>query len=160
MAVLGLNTGSGMGVYGQSTSSLGVYGWSGTSYGGQFYSQSGTALRALGDAEVTGDLTVAGSVTGAYNTSLPIAYGVVNADGTKASGTSNVSSIWNSTRYDITISGHSYYYDQYVTTVTAISGCNYANTIRTSSASGRLLVYFGSGGSTVQCPFQFVTFKP
>ena len=161
-AVLGFNTGTGMGVYGHSTSNHGVYGYSGTGYGGQFYSASGTALQAQGDADVTGNLTVGGSVSGAYNASLPLAYGVVNTNGTLASGTSNVSSTWNSTysRYEIAISGHSYYYSDYVTTVTTFDGCSYANTIRTSSVGGNLLVYFYSSvGAKVQCFFQFVTFK-
>jgi len=181
-AVLGYNTGTGMGVYGHSDGNIAVYGYSDTGYGGLFYSNSGTAMQALGDANVTGDLAVGGNVTGAYNTSLPIAFGVVNTDGTLASGTSNISSVWSSSRYEITISGHSYYYadyvttvttfsgcshtnsirtSSYVTTVTTFSGCSHTNSIRTSSQGGKLLVYFYDSPTTsVQCFFQFVTFKP
>jgi hypothetical protein len=61
-AVYGYNTGSGAGVSGQSSSGTGVYGYSSGSYGGYFYSGSGMALRASGDAEVSGDLTVGGDV--------------------------------------------------------------------------------------------------
>jgi len=42
----------------------GVYGWSSSGSGGYFHSDGGTAIHAAGDAEVTGDLTVHGSLNG------------------------------------------------------------------------------------------------
>lgn len=158
--VYGSTTSGGLGVYGSSPSGIGVYGWSSSGTGVYAQSSSGNALYASGDARVTGDLTVNGTLSG-FGGSLPIAFAHINSTGSKDSGTANVSSIWNSSsqRYEITISGHSYFFSSYVTVVT-VSGCaNY--TTRTGSVSGKLLVYiYNSSGSPAQCHFQFVTYKP
>jgi hypothetical protein len=151
----------GMGVAGMSDSRVGVYGYSTDYFAGYFHSSSGTAIYALGGITVTGDLEVHGNVVGGDGTSLPIAYGAVNEDGTLASGSPNVSSAWNTSRYEITISGYNYYWSDYVTTVTLFSGCDHAYATRTSSSGGNLLVYvLDETGSGVQCDFQFVTYKP
>jgi len=162
-AVYGYNSGFGNGVYGSGNNGNGVYGFSTDAYGGYFYSVNGMALRAVGDAEVTGDLNVGGSVTGGDGTTLPVAYGVVDDDGSVASASPNVSSKWNSTysRYEITIDDHSYWYRSYVTNVTFFSACGYGYTPLIASAGGDLLVYvYDRSGNKVQCDFQFVTYKP
>ena len=151
---------SGRGVYGASSSGRGVYGWSNTSYGVYGHSNSGNAVYASGNAQVTGNLTVNGSI---INQKMPVAYGFINSNGTKASGTSNVSSVWNSTssRYEITISGESYFWTSYSTNITFTSNCPYGYTVRTGSVSGKLLVYvYNRTGGLAQCYFQFVTHKP
>jgi hypothetical protein len=145
------------GVYGESESPSG--------YGGYFKSSGGTALYAAGDARITGDLTVDGSLIGGEHThsTLPIAYGFVRSDGSLASGTQNVSSAWNTTleRYEITISGYNYYYTSYSTVVTLGGTCSQPCAVRTGSVGGKLLVYiYDKNGTNVQCHFQFVTFKP
>ena len=151
----------GMGVSGMSDTLFGVYGYSTDSFAGYFYSNSGTSLYAAGGVTVTGDLEVNGRVTGGDQTALPIAYGVVNEDGTLASGSPNVSSAWNTSEYEITISGYNYYWSDYITTVTLFSGCNHAYSVRTSSVGGDLLVYvFDETGTETQCAFQFVSYKP
>ncbi|HOY31045.1 MAG TPA: hypothetical protein PKW80_04110 [Bacteroidales bacterium] len=103
--------------------------------------------------------TVAASYT---NSPLPVAYGFVESSGTLASGTSNISSVtWNATnsRYEITITGESYYFNDYVTIVT-ICGVGQI-TVETSSVGGKLLVYlYNSAGTKVQSMFQFITYKP
>jgi hypothetical protein len=175
---------TGYGVFGISSSSIGVYGYSGSyygvygagmgaqpgvfggnwgsGYGAHFYKPGGTAIYAQGSVTVTENLKVNGTVSGA-NTSLPIAYANIYSSGSKASGSANVSSTWDSTysRYSITISGVSYSVYSYVTLVTTIgSGC-LGYTPRTDSVSGNLLVYFiNESGSKAQCPFQFVTYQP
>lgn len=70
----------------------------------------------------------------------PIAYAFINANGTKASGTANVSSSWNAANsyYEITITGESYFWQDYVTVVTPVSGGYIAGT---NSLSAKLLVY-------------------
>jgi hypothetical protein len=162
-ALAGYNVGGGDGVQGYSQSKTGVRG-EGASYGGHFVNTGGTALRADGDVEVNGNLTVTGTVTGGAGTTLPIAYGFVNADGSLASGSSSVSSRWSSrdTRYEVSISGHSYFYSDYVTLVTVSAPCSPAPcAAQTDSASGKLLIRIADGsGSTVQANFQFVTYKP
>ncbi|MBN1874890.1 MAG: hypothetical protein JXA33_11725 [Anaerolineae bacterium] len=167
----------GFGVAGVSTDHYGVVGFSYNSYGmwaeslgdmpalyARNYGSSGApAIYAGGSMTVTRDLEVRGDVLGQNGTSLPIAYGFVNSNGTLASGTANVATALYTTTayYEITISGHSYYYTDYVTQVTLVYPCSYANTVRTSSGSGRLFVLiYSDTGSFVQCAFQFVTYKP
>lgn len=72
--------------------------------------------------------------------SAPIAFGFISSDGSVISGTGNFTASWNSSakRYEITISGQSYYYNTYSTVVTP-SGS--PELYQTSSVSGMLLVY-------------------
>ena len=152
---------AGIGVAGMSDSRFGVYGYSTDSFGGYFYSRDGTAIYASGGMTVSGDLEVSGKVTGGDETTLPIAYGAVYSDGSLASGSPNVNSVWGTDRYEITISDYNYFWNQYITTVTLFSGCNHAYSTRTSSMSGDLLVYvYDETGTETQCDFQFVTYKP
>jgi hypothetical protein len=93
---------------------------------------------------------------------LPIAYGFINANGGVSTATPNVTSAWNAgySRYEIGITGHDYMWDDYVTTVTPSGSCEQV-TGSTNSVGGKLLVQFKNpAGAYVQCPFQFVTFKP
>jgi hypothetical protein len=90
----------------------------------------------------------------------PIAYGVLLADGTKWSGTSNWTSTYNGAlqRYEITISGESYYYLNYATVVTPAGDVRYC---RTSSVSGNLLIMCSdAGGNPATSRIGFVTSKP
>ena len=154
--VLGVSDSSN-GVLGFSTSGIGAYGQSIDGYGVAAYSQNSDALRVFGDGQVTGNLTVDGSIN---NAMMPIALGFIMSDGTKNTGSANVSSIWNATskRYEITLTGYGYVYNTFVTVVT-LTCAN--RTVSTSSVSGKLLVYtYDSSGTTGQCSFQFVTYKP
>ncbi len=116
-----------------------------------------------GGASVVNDLTVNGSVSvPAGKPNLPIAYAFIGSDGTKASGTSNVSCTWDPTSsgYEITIAGETYFYSYYATTVTPLSSKG-VRTAATNSLTGKLLVYiYDESGSKVQSSFQFVTYKP
>lgn len=113
--------------------------------------------------EVAGDVRVNGRVTsGAAGVSLPIAYGVIDRDGSVFKGTSNVSSTWNGTyqRYEISISGESYIVWNYVTTVTVLGGDS-PFIATTDSVGDKLLVFiFDMSGNKRQESFHFVVFKP
>jgi hypothetical protein len=162
-AVVGWNSGGGIGVEGYSENNAGVYG-SGASYGGHFVSAGGKALRADGDVEVNGDLEVSGKVIGGEGTTLPIAYGFINADGSLASGSHNVSSYWfdKGAGYGVSISEYSYSNSEYITLVTLSAADRYCPCIaQTDSIEGDLLIYITDPtGEPVQTSFQFVTYKP
>src|SRR5215216_1658177 len=119
----------------------------------------GPSLFCPNDAVTRGQLSVflkVNSVTGS-----PLAFGFINSDGTKASGSANVTSSYDSVagRYVITIANHSYFFSSYTTSVT-LGGSTLCNgyTVSTSSVSGNLLVYMRTAaGATVQCNFQFST---
>lgn len=90
----------------------------------------------------------------------PIAYGVLLADGTKYSGTSNWTSTYNATyqRYEIAISGESYYYLSYATVVTPAGD---PRVCRTNSVGGKLLIQCTDLAGTPQTSrIGFVTSKP
>jgi peptidyl-Asp metalloendopeptidase len=90
----------------------------------------------------------------------PLAFGVVYSDGSKQSGTSNWSSTYNSTyqRYEITISGESYYYLSYATNITPAGDVRFC---RSSSVDGKLLVYcYDANGQRAPSRFAFSTYKP
>lgn len=99
-------------------------------------------------------------LTGAQAAGGPLAFGTVTASGGKYSGSANWSSSYNATyrRYEITISGQSYYYLNYATLITPAGDRRFC---RSSSVGGKLLVYcYDSNGSGQQSRFGFVTFKP
>ncbi|MBX3051717.1 MAG: hypothetical protein KF753_09605 [Caldilineaceae bacterium] len=146
-----------VGVLGYSNANVGVYGQSGSGTGVHAFSSTGTALVAQGNGLVTGDLSVSGKIS---NPLVPIAVGFINSGGTVNVGSGNISSTYNSgsSRYEITISGYSYFYNTYVTTATTI--CD-GYTIRTSSGSGKLFIYIrNASNAAATCDFQFVTYKP
>jgi hypothetical protein len=117
-------------------------------------------LEVEGDVHVTQDITKA-FTTGTSNLATPIAYAFINSGGAVVNGTPNVSSSWDgaNSRYEITISGETYLYSNYVTQVTVSSGSRYTAT--TNSAGGELLVFiYDTSGTATQQSFQFVTYKP
>ncbi|WP_376692465.1 hypothetical protein [Wenzhouxiangella sp. EGI_FJ10409] len=117
-----------------------------------------------GNHEVTGQLDVGEEL--AFNdqtpqrTAGPIAKGSINSDGSveNAVNVSNVTWNENSERYEISISGEPYYFDEYVTSVTITE----LDVVRTRLGSGlnRMYVYlYDESGNLVQGKFQFVTYK-
>ncbi len=117
------------------------------------------AINAFGSINIaSGELNHSGK-TGNANL-LPIAYGVIVANGAIHASTGNFTCVWSSTykRYEITIEGEDYYYLNYITCVTP-SG-DVART-KVTSVSGKLLVYFYNASNVgIQSAFQFVTHKP
>ncbi|MFC1683093.1 hypothetical protein ACFL0G_02650 [Candidatus Zixiibacteriota bacterium] len=145
-------------------------GYAGYFIGGRNYFQGYVGIgteNPASELEVVGDVHVRGDITRAYTAgtsdlATPIAYAFINSGGSVTSGTPNVSASWNATysRYEITITGESYFYNDYVTQVT-VSSSSSQYVATTSSSGGILLVYiFDSGGTKVQLNFQFVTYKP
>jgi hypothetical protein len=94
-------------------------------------------------------------------TGAPLAFGAFDANGTRQSGSSNISCPWNaaSSWYQCTITGEDYFYLSYVANVTPF---NFAIT-RTSSVSGNLLIMFSNtAGTQIQLSsgFQVAVYKP
>lgn len=89
-----------------------------------------------------------------------LAFGFIETAGTTSSGSGNYTSTWNSSsnRYEITITGESYFWKNYSTTIAPTSSS--IKNWRTGSVGGKLLVYlYNSSGTSVQENFQFITFK-
>jgi hypothetical protein len=90
---------------------------------------------------------------------LPIAYGFINTNGTVASGTANISSVFNPafSWYEITITGRNYFFSNFSTVVTPVFTSTVPAPIcGTSSVSGKLLVKcFNTAGAPVQPPNGF-----
>lgn len=112
---------------------------------------------------VAGNLKVNGTITnGPGNVKTPIAYGIINSDGSLGSASSNVSgSFWNNTlnRYEITISGESLDWTSYIFNVTYIN-LNAPRFITASVENERLIVEIWSPSSTkVAGRFHFVVYK-
>jgi hypothetical protein len=160
IGVYGSQAGSGWGVFGTTPSGRGVYGFSGSGTGVTGQSSSGKAGEFFGQLHATGDVTKAYAV-GNESRIAPIAYATVSSTGTVHSGTPNVSATWEaaSTRYRITISGHSYFSNLYTTVVTVVAaGAPFIATV--SNEGGDLLVrVWNLSGSSVQGTFQFVTYR-
>ncbi|NQV12720.1 MAG: hypothetical protein HQ530_00255 [Parcubacteria group bacterium] len=121
----------------------------------------GISSRQWKDGYFAGTLTVGSLSTAAGGANLPLAYGFCDLDGTLRSGTSNVACEWDATnsRYEITITDETYYYLDYVTSVTPSVN---AYTPVVGSIDGKLTVYFTDSDGTAgqQTHFQFVTYKP
>jgi hypothetical protein len=122
---------------------------------------TGDAISATGPVSVDGDLNVSGDLNGGTHTHamLPIAFGVIDGDGTLKSGSGNVTSAWNATEteYRIAIAGESYWWTNYVTLVTPF--CPDVTPVLTQLAGDLIVQIYDSSGK-VQCGFNFVTFKP
>lgn len=124
---------------------------------------SGNALTD-GDHEVSGEMSVGDSLTFGDQTPQltagPIAKGFIDEDASIANAVNVDSVTWNDTaeRYEIAISGESYYFDEYATSVT-IADIDPRHT-RVGSGNGELFVYlYDDAGDLVQGNFQFVTHK-
>ncbi len=95
----------------------------------------------------------------------PIAFGVINKDGGRESGSSNWSAARESDNgapiYLISIDGEDYNLDRYTTVVTGACGGGNPRIANTSSSNGRLWIeFYGPSGNRETCKFHFVVFKP
>jgi len=89
-----------------------------------------------------------------------IAFGDVDAAGTKLSGTANWTSVFNASlvRYEITITGESYFFSSYATMVTPLGDVRFC---RTGSIGGKLTINCTDvAGNAATSRIAFVTFKP
>lgn len=106
------------------------------------------------------DKDMAARIDATKAVSGPIAFGVVTANGAKFSGTPNFASSYNASqnRYEIAITGQSYYYLNYATLITPAGDVRFC---KSSSVGGKLLVYcYDAQGGKQQAKFGFLTFKP
>lgn len=90
----------------------------------------------------------------------PVAYGFVGTTGGVLSGSGNYSASWvaASSRYEIAITGESYFWTLYTTNVTGASSA--IEKTRVSSSAGKLVVYlYDDTGASIQGNFQFTTYK-
>lgn len=114
------------------------------------------ALTTYGDVTVNGEVNVNG---GSANM-LPIAYATISNNGTVHAQSGGISCAWNAAqrRYEITLSGYSYYYLNYITVATPVTG---GNRVTTSSVGGKLLVtLYDNSNNAVAGTFHFITYKP
>jgi hypothetical protein len=122
-----------------------------------FTSGCGPNLFCPNDPVTRGQISVFLKVNS--TTGSPLAFGFIEANGTKASGSANVTSTFDATniRYNIAIANHSYFFNAYTTIVTLVS-CPGAS-VNTDSAGGNLLVIIRNAGNTanIACRFQFTT---
>jgi hypothetical protein len=90
-----------------------------------------------------------------------IAFGFVDTDGERVSGTDNWTSEWRDDQdfYLIDIDNEDYDYREYVTVVTPT--CGFPRIPNTGSGEDKLVVeFFSPGGNRETCRFHFVVFKP
>ncbi len=159
-----------------STAGLGRFAvvWSGTNT--ELMSLQSTGDMGLGTTTPDSKLDVNGTITlsnatSEINTSatgtanmLPIAYGIVDATGNIGTSSGNITASWNSTHYEIDITGETYHHLDYITQVSVIGGLGLAGNsidkVYTDSQSGSLIVYLKAGTNSAQCNFSFVIYKP
>lgn len=92
-----------------------------------------------------------------------VAYGVVDENGSRVKGDGFSSSVASDNVYEISVDGHSYNLNDYVTVVTPItqSGCSRPTIAGTNSEDGKLLVeMMNRDGSNIRCKFHFVVTQP
>ncbi len=119
-------------------------------------SLNGLEVQSSGDVNVSGELH--SEATGPANM-IPIAYGVIDTDGSIMTSSGNVSCTRISEgRYEITINGEDYYYSEYVEALTIKSEIGF---IRAGSVNDNLLVRtYDENADSIDFRFSFVVYKP
>lgn len=123
------------------------------------YSDAEAISAALSSPEIVTQYEFQDHIYGGMHSNRALAYGSINEDGTIASATSNVSSRWDNLWkcYEITIDGHTYEWQSYVTVVTPVVG----GFTSAWSRNGKLCVgIYDTETQPIKGPFQFVTFQP
>jgi len=122
------------------------------------------ATGGVGESDIASGAVTSTKLGADVKALLPIAMGWISYTGTVEVSSGNIFCTYNAvdTRYEITITGYSYYYNDFVTIVTVGNAGDY--TAHLASVSGKLLIYFhNTAGTTVKLPssgFQFVTYRP
>ncbi|MCW5936991.1 MAG: hypothetical protein KIT11_06775 [Fimbriimonadaceae bacterium] len=145
--------GAGTGVFGEAYSANGiaVAGRNNIS-GNSFTAATGT------DSLRTGGALPKHGYAGGDAAMVPVAYGQVDFSGGVSSGTQNWTSTYNSglDRYEITITGESFFFSEYATVVTRLS----QGFARTGSVGGKFLVVTANTSAVAdQTAFSFVVYK-
>ena len=92
-----------------------------------------------------------------------IAHGIVDENGNRVNGRGFSSRVGGDNVYEISIDGHSYNLNDYVTVVTPItqSSCPKPTIAGTNSGDGKLLVeLYNRDGGEVRCKFHFLVTRP
>lgn len=78
-----------------------------------------------------------------YTSTTPIAFGFINTDGSVNSGSGNFTCTWEAPqgRYRISITGYSYFFNNYTTLVTLVGDEGAGASVTTNSIGGDLLIY-------------------
>jgi hypothetical protein len=112
--------------------------------------------------DVEGNIRVSGEVYRGSGTAnlLPICYGSIAQAGTISTGTGNFSVTKAGTGiYDISITGESFSFSNYITSITPVSTAARSNTATSSGGALRVRI-FDASGTAVDTPFHFIVFKP
>lgn len=112
--------------------------------------------------DVEGNIRVAGEVYKGSGTAnlLPICYGSIAQAGTISTGTGNFSVTKAGTGiYDISITGETFSFSNYITSITPVSTAARSNTATSSGGALRVRI-FDASGAAVDTPFHFIVFKP
>jgi hypothetical protein len=123
------------------------------------------AIYAINADQLDGNNSSAFALVGHTHPTLPQAYGYISQyDPVLRNGSYNVdSALWNDTysRFEVTLANFYYGIDD-ITVATPLGdagSCPAGATIRTTSESGKLLVYIvNSAGANIKCSFNFVSY--
>lgn len=138
---------------------------SGTSSGSQFIEmQNGSDIVAVVNSDGSAKFKSVAFEDNTVQTTAaigPKAFGFIQSAGTTSSGSGNYTVTWvggTTNRYEITITGESYFFSSYTTIITPTDAA--IKSFRVSSVGGKLLVYLeNASGTSIQGNFQFLTFK-
>ncbi len=138
--------------------------WNGNAFAPSL-SVEATKATVPNDLVVGEDVQVAGEIVKEFGNDEhyrigPVAYGSFIWDGTKISGTANISAVWNATdaEYEVTVAGENIVTGEYTSVVTAASNFGTFGTV--GSNSGQLRVrMFRFNGNRTQADFQVVIYK-
>ena len=117
---------------------------------------NGLEVQSSGDVNISGELQA--EATGSANM-IPIAYGVIDSDGSIMTSSGNVSCTRISEgRYEITIGGEDYYFSEYVEALTIKNGIGF---IQAGSINDNLLIRtYDENADFNDFRFSFVVYKP
>jgi len=94
-------------------------------------------------------------------TGTPLAFGAFDTNGTRQSGSSNISCPWNTTSswYQCTITGENYFFLSYVANVTPF---NFAIATTGSVSGDLLIIFYNTAGTQIKlnAGFQVAVYKP
>ena len=135
-----------------------------------FASEAAPSFIIKPDYTLSRKLVVSGSATedaeivvdyggGDFHHAAPVAYGAFNSDGSRFTGTQNLTAVWNSAsnQYELTLDGESFNFSNYTVSVTPVGSIPRLATI-TSGLSKLRINMFDLNGNRVQESFQVIIY--
>jgi hypothetical protein len=156
------------GVYGGSDSGVGVRGHSGAIGGVGGYFSNGGGGKAM-SAMVSGSVIMTADAEGVHAgpgmTGTPLAYGSFAADGSKTSGSENITCVWSAppvTRYECAVAGYTAGTHVAVVTAVSLSGEPIFATTSTTATGVLIVRLFNATAPSVKVSgiFHLVIFRP